>query len=189
MLGAKYLEHCGQLTIEETQDQMRCVLDFKETGYWGTSANMVAGAIYNASGKLETRLEGTWHEQMSQVLDASHLKVLWRANPFPRHSPEYYGLSFFAMTLNEITPDIAKKLPKCDSRYRPDIRAMEEGNIELADKEKIRLEEMQRIRREQKDPLISPKWFTRVDGTDEYMYRGGYWERRESGWKDKAAFF
>src|ERR1700761_5688053 len=111
MMGTKYLEHCGQLTIVNTRDKMRCTLEFKETGYWGTSPNVVAGGVYSASGAEAARLEGTWHEQLAQVLDASHLKLLWKATAFPRHAPEYYGLTEFATTLNEISLDIEGKLP------------------------------------------------------------------------------
>jgi hypothetical protein len=89
------------------------------------------------------------------------------------------------MALNEITPDIANKLPMTDSRYRPDIRAMEEGKQDIADQEKIRLEETQRLRRERGDALLEPKWFTRVAGTDEFEYRGGYWEQRGRGWASR----
>lgn len=54
------------------------------------------------------------------------------------------------MALNEWTEQDEKtrpKLPPTDSRYRPDIRQMEEGNIEFASKEKNRLEEKQRTTR------------------------------------------
>jgi hypothetical protein len=38
-------------------------------------------------------------------------------------------------------------LPRSDSRLRPDQRALEENNIDLATKEKTRLEEKQRAAR------------------------------------------
>lgn len=49
------------------------------------------------------------------------------------------------MALNEMPPaDLAQKLCPTDSRLRPDIRLMEEGQIERAAEEKTRLEEKQR---------------------------------------------
>ncbi len=182
MLGSKYLEHCGQLVISNVGSNYSCNLDFKETGYWGGTPNVVTGVIYNGVGEVEARLEGTWHEQLARVLDSSHLQVLWKCDAWPRHAADYYGFTAFATTLNEMTPDIAGKLPMTDSRHRPDIRAMEEGRLELADREKIRLEETQRLRRENRDPILQPKWFERVAGTDEFVYRGGYWEQRAQGW-------
>lgn len=51
------------------------------------------------------------------------------------------------MALNEWTEADKKDkppLPPTDSRFRPDIRKMEEGDIESAGQEKDRLEEKQR---------------------------------------------
>jgi oxysterol-binding protein-related protein 3/6/7 len=181
-MGTKYLEHCGQITITNSHGDLSCTLDFKETGYWGTSPNVVSGKVFDKSQNVLASLEGRWDEQISQVIDEFHLKVLWKSNPFPRHAPDYYGLTSFATTLNEITPDLESKLPPSDSRFRPDIRAMEEGKIERANEEKSRLEEEQRLRREQRHSQISPQWFLRVPDSDEYVYKGGYWEQREKGW-------
>lgn len=54
------------------------------------------------------------------------------------------------MTLNEWTEKdrtTRPPLPPTDSRYRPDIRKMEEGDINQAGQEKDRLEEKQRTSR------------------------------------------
>ena len=51
------------------------------------------------------------------------------------------------MALNEWTEEDRKThppLPPTDSRFRPDIRIMEEGDIDRAGDEKTRLEEKQR---------------------------------------------
>jgi hypothetical protein len=51
------------------------------------------------------------------------------------------------MALNEWTKEdqnTRPPLPPTDSRFRPDIRKMEEGDIDLAGQEKNRLEEKQR---------------------------------------------
>lgn len=51
------------------------------------------------------------------------------------------------MSLNEWTEEDQRThlpLPPTDSRFRPDIRKMEEGDIDLAGQEKNRLEEKQR---------------------------------------------
>lgn len=48
------------------------------------------------------------------------------------------------MSLNEIEPDMGKKLCPTDSRLRPDIRKLEQGDIDGAAIEKTRLEEKQR---------------------------------------------
>lgn len=177
-MGTKYLEHTGKMTIYNTTTGVRCVLEFKESGYWGPS-NLVSGTVLSESGKPEASMEGKWDEQIAQKLDSSHLRVFWRMNPFPRDAPEYYGFTSFGITLNEITADLEGKLPPTDSRLRPDVRALEEGDLDLAEDEKARVEEVQRERRRQGQER-APRWFKQVG--DEWRYIGGYWEQRTKGW-------
>ena len=186
LVGEKYLAHEGELVVNELNSGHRCVLTFKEGGYWGPS-RAVTGVVYGpSSSKALARLDGNWNESVGLQLDAkgSHIRMLWRAHAFPPHAHEYYGFTGFTMSLNEITPDIADFLPPTDSRLRPDQRAMEDGNIELADEEKARLESAQRVRRKARDERgekWEPKWF-KADGED-WIYKGGYWESRsEKKW-------
>jgi oxysterol-binding protein-related protein 3/6/7 len=181
MMGTKYLEHCGQMIIENSHDQSRCVLDFKQGGYWGPS-NIVSGIIYGPSGDVLSHMEGKWDDQMAQTFDSLHFRVLWRMTPFPKNTHEYYGFTSFGFTLNEMTSNIVGKLPPTDSRHRPDVRALENGEVEVAEEQKIRIEEMQRERRRRGEDR-QPRWFKQVG--DEWVYRGGYWEARERGWKEE----
>ncbi|KAI0735357.1 Oxysterol-binding protein-domain-containing protein [Earliella scabrosa] len=180
MMGTKYLEHCGKMVIKNTTDGDSCTLEFKEGGYWGPT-NVVAGTVSSGSGDVVAHLEGKWDEQMARKLDSSHLHVLWRITPFPKNAMQYYGFTFFGITLNEITPDLEGRLPPTDSRYRPDVRALEMGDLDTAELEKQRVEEMQRERRNRGQER-SPRWFKQVG--DEWIYTGGYWEQRQRGWTD-----
>lgn len=180
MMGTKYLEHCGKMTIQNTTDGATCVLDFKQSGYWGAS-NEVSGMILSPSRDVTARIEGKWDEQIAQVLDSSYLHVLWRITPFPKESPQYYGFTAFGMTLNEISSDLEGRLPPTDSRFRPDVLALEHGDDDGAEAQKARVEEMQRDRR-RRGVDRAPRWF-KEDG-DGWTYAGGYWEARAKGWKD-----
>ena len=40
-----------------------------------------------------------------------------------------YSFTMFAMQLNELDKEIEEVIPKTDCRLRPDIRAMEKGDI------------------------------------------------------------
>lgn len=69
------------------------------------------------------------------------------------------------MALNELPPPNARvKLCPTDSRFRPDIRFMEEGLIDRASEEKNRLEEKQREarkeRKSRKEKEIKAKYET-----------------------------
>jgi len=180
MVGTKYFEHSGKLTVENITTRLRCSLDFKQNGYWGPT-NIVNGTVYDEHDRAVGQLDGKWDDQMCQILEASTLRVLWKINPFPKHTPETYGFTSFGITLNEITSDIADKLPPTDSRLRPDVRALEEANLDLAEAEKQRLEQTQRDRRNAGEERV-PRWFKKVG--DEWEYVGGYWESRARGWRN-----
>lgn len=98
-------------------------------------------------------LIGKWDEAMYYVLGDPTTKpkgydpmteaaLLWeRDNHLPKTR---YNLSPFAISLNEILPGLLEKLPPTDSRLRPDQRHLENGEYELANAEKLRLEQLQR---------------------------------------------
>ena len=184
MVGTKYFEHCGQMTIENLTTQESCLVDFKQNGYWGPT-NVVSGTIYDAGANVVGRLDGKWDDQICQILDNSdsHFRVLWKMVPFPKDAPDCYGFTFYGITLNEITNDLTGKLPPTDSRFRPDVRALEDGQLELAEAEKAGVEQMQRTRRNNGKER-QPRWFRQVD--DEWEYVGGYWEARTKGWKSEV---
>jgi len=90
------------------------------------------------------------------------------------------------MALNELTDDqkSGQQFPPTDSRFRPDIRKMEEGDIDLAGEEKNRLEEKQRETRrtmEKRREEWQPRWFRLVKhditGDDVWVSNEKYWQR------------
>ncbi|XP_035268592.1 oxysterol-binding protein-related protein 1 isoform X2 [Anguilla anguilla] len=127
-----------------------------------------------------------------QVIPGSQL--LWRISPRPPNSAQMYSFTSFAMQLNELDKDIEDVVPKTDCRLRPDIRAMENGDIDLASEEKKRLEEKQRAARKiraksdeewkTRNPALGPRWFHQglnphVSSQD-WLYSSGYWDRNYS---------
>ena len=42
---------------------------------------------------------------------------------------QYYGFTQFALLLNEIDDNLRTKIPPTDSRLRPDMRRMEDGDF------------------------------------------------------------
>ncbi|KAJ2938876.1 hypothetical protein O0L34_g17686 [Tuta absoluta] len=94
----------------------------------------------------------------------------------------YYGLTRFAMQLNEMEPGLRELLPPTDTRFRPDQRALEEGDVEAAEQYKHSLEQAQRERRRD-HPSHQPAWFRKVteDGEEMWVFTGEYWRAREAG--------
>ncbi|RVE61923.1 hypothetical protein OJAV_G00175370 [Oryzias javanicus] len=117
-----------------------------------------------------------------QVIPGSEL--IWKITPRPENSAKFYAFSTFAMQLNELDKIMEEALPSTDSRLRPDIRAMENGDIDLASAEKKRLEEKQRMARKNRSKSTEEwkiRWFQQ--GTNphnkaqDWIYLKGYWDR------------
>jgi len=65
----------------------------------------------------------------SHSLDIPNSKLLWMVKPRPENSSEYYHFTLFTISLNELKEEMRKYLPQTDSRLRPDIRLLEEGDL------------------------------------------------------------
>lgn len=79
-------------------------------------------------------------------IEIPNSETLWQVDPRPDNSTTFYSFTKFAMSLNEIEAHmkVPSGLCKTDSRLRPDVRCLENGNLEGAVTEKTRLEEKQR---------------------------------------------
>ena len=109
----------------------------------------------------------------------------------PEDANLYYGFTRFAIELNELSEDIRNELPPTDARYRPDQRCLENGDVEQAELEKHRIEEMQRKRRrdmEARGESHEPLWFQPANTTTmsackeekEWTFTQQYWLKRDS---------
>ncbi|XP_041926759.1 oxysterol-binding protein 2-like isoform X1 [Alosa sapidissima] len=120
-------------------------------------------------------------------------KLLWKKYPLPDNAENMHYFSSLALTLNEPEDAVAPT----DSRLRPDQRLMEEGLWDEANAHKQRLEESQRLDRRKREAQTAialeegrdidsyqPLWFEKRsdpdNGNSSYVYRGGYWEAKES---------
>jgi len=110
--------------------------------------------------------------------------LLWQATPKPKDAPKYYQFTHFAMMLNEWDPAETTVAPT-DSRRRPDMRKMEEGNIDAAAEEKNKVEEKQRAsrkerkkRKEEWTPLYFKPGQNPHTGKDDWLYNGKYWSKQ-----------
>lgn len=65
----------------------------------------------------------------SHSLDIPNSRILWQVNPRPEDSPQYYHFTLFSMSLNQLDDTLLTIIPSTDSRLRPDMRKLEEGNL------------------------------------------------------------
>ncbi|CAG7881468.1 unnamed protein product [Brassica rapa] len=199
ILGKLYCDHYGTMRIEGSAEYS-CKLKFKEQSIIDRNPHQVHGIVQDKSGKTVATMFGKWDESMHYVTgdcsgkgklseDMSGAQLLWKRSK-PPGNPTKYNLTRFAMTLNELTPGLKEKLPPTDSRLRPDQRYLENGEFEMANEEKLRLEQRQRQARKMQERGWKPKWFAKEEGSEAYRYKGGYWEARESGsWEDCPDIF
>ena len=177
LAGNKYLEHVGELTVTNESTGQRAVLEFKEGTMWGgsNSRNGVEGKVYDANDSTVTTLKGKWSDSLSRQKDKENYQLLWEANEMPPYAEDYYGFTYFAMSLNELSDDCKDVLAPTDSRLRPDQRAFEEGDVDKAEQLKHTLEEAQRARRktlESQGKTYTPKWFHKSSDAPEWVYGG-----------------
>ncbi|KAF9327581.1 hypothetical protein BGZ91_001406 [Linnemannia elongata] len=126
----------------------------------GRSASPGASSLHNKS-----RSAGS--------LSPKQVLLLWKRDPVPS-TPTPFNLTPFAMTLNDCPDELKKHLCPTDSRLRPDQRAMENGDFDVANTEKQRLEEKQRAKRRLLPPgkEHQPRWFKRNAADDGWDFVG-----------------
>ncbi|XP_071855373.1 oxysterol-binding protein-related protein 1-like isoform X3 [Apostichopus japonicus] len=111
-------------------------------------------------------------------------ELVWKNKQRPEYAKDYYNFTNFTMQLNEIGEGIKEQLPVTDSRLRPDIRHLENGEIDNASSEKHRLEEKQRASRKNRNKTQAgwtPAWFKEGRnphcGEMDWLFTEDYWNR------------
>uniref|UniRef100_A0A670ZIJ1 Oxysterol-binding protein-related protein 3 n=1 Tax=Pseudonaja textilis TaxID=8673 RepID=A0A670ZIJ1_PSETE len=180
--GQRWIEHYGEIIIKNlNDDSCHCKLTFVKTKYWNRSVHDIEGNVLDKNGKVVHRLFGKWHENIYCGTPSSP-NCIWRANPMPKDYEQWYGFTQFALELNEFEPTSRSLLPPTDTRFRPDQRFLEEGNIEGAEIQKQRIEELQRARRkvlEESNIEHHPRFF-RKSADDSWVSNGTYLELRKN---------
>ncbi len=217
ILGTLAIEHYGDMIITNHRTQETCIITFKpkDVGGWfiaskepTTLGGDIIGQVKDGKGVLKFELRGRWDEYLmaSPVTPNSYSNGsinLWKVTPKSPSAQDYFHLTNFALTLNQSSSILDSILPLTDSRVRPDQRAMERGDWEVADKKKEECESRQRARRKEIVELFeqngipygppmtgiefgekwwSPRWFSRkIDpdtGDAHWKFTGEYWKLR-----------
>ena len=189
--GTKYVEPVGTMTVVNETTGHKAVVSFKSKGMFsGRSEDVEVQAFDSHGGEVPLGLHGTWTNSLQlKEHGAVTKKAIWTAGPLVSEAAKHYGMTLFAGSLNEVTAIEKGHLPPTDSRFRPDQKALEDGDHGTAERVKHQLEEKQRERRKEmegKGEDWKPRWFTRVDNGDEVVWKlksgkDGYWEERAKG--------
>ncbi|EHN02090.1 Osh3p [Saccharomyces cerevisiae x Saccharomyces kudriavzevii VIN7] len=182
--GERYMEPVNEFEVHSSKGDKSHILFDKAGMFSGRSEGFKVSIIPPASSnrKKET-LAGKWTQSL--VNETTH-ETIWEVSDLVSNPKKKYGFTKFTANLNEITEIEEGNLPPTDSRLRPDIRAYEQGNVDKAEEWKLKLEQLQRERRN-KGKDTEPRYFEKVSKT-EWKYITGpksYWERRRNhDWSD-----
>jgi len=200
--GSPTVDNYGPMEIKNWTTGETCLLDFKARGWKASSAYQVSGKVTDADGKVRWSIGGRWNDKLYARLtpgfeaaveapsaraktNESPAFLVWQANPRPSGIP--FNLTPFALTLNNFPDKLKPYLPPTDTRRRPDQRAMEDGQYDVAATEKNRVEEKQRASRREREAAgeeWSPRWFKKardaVTGEEYWQMSNSYWEERET---------
>ncbi|KAM7252552.1 hypothetical protein ACFE04_024435 [Oxalis oulophora] len=133
ILGKIYCDHYGTMRIKGS-GRYSCKLKFKEQSIIDRNPHQWDEAMYYVLGDPTSKPKG--YDPMTEAM------LLWeRDKSVPKTR---YNFTPFAISLNELTPGLSERLPPTDSRLRPDQGHLENGEYELANAEKHRLEHLQR---------------------------------------------
>lgn len=209
IFGTMYIDHFGRMAIKNVRTGDECILEFHKAskGFFGSAKNvgLVEGTVKDADGAIHYHLRGKWNETVSMSpstgknsqFDEKNATLLWQAETPPDNWERIYHFSLFTLQLNKLSNEMKQTLPLTDSRRRTDQRALENGDLTLANSEKHRLEERQRaVRkyREQNNIEWTPSYFEKyIDsetGLEEYRYINDYWEdKAQQNWSHLPDLF
>ncbi len=144
------VSHFGEMIVQSSK--LQCRITFQK----GEENHEISAKVLR-NGKLIRSLSGNWTKGLW-----TEKKKYFHAQRLPSDFKLYYGFSYFARELNELTEKVLRQICPTDSRLRPDQRLLEEGNMKGADSKKKELEQQQRERaaeRQRKNESIQPLWF------------------------------
>ncbi|CAG7785076.1 unnamed protein product [Allacma fusca] len=185
----RWVDLYGEVSI--LSGGLTCNLTFVKVSYWSSRKHEVFGTVVNAEGVTIRNLYGHWNEAF-YVGQPPSARCIWRMGTMPEDASKFYGFTRLAIELNELSPSLRDKIPGTDTRFRPDQRLLEEGNIVGAESMKMTVEQKQRDRRkkreEEKNPF-QPLWFKKSknqtrSGEEQWEFMGTYWEVRKNGFKN-----
>lgn len=181
--GQIYTWFNSDMIITNTSNGDRATVTFlKKTSVEGND-HLVKGTVTDSAGNIQLRLSGSWDKSLIATTNSGQTILLGEASSLPPMADKQYSFTSFVRNMNNLTPKIAASLPRTDSRFRPDLRAYENGDIDLADIEKKRIEENQRARRKANSSQWQPVWFKCEEKGDMIcsQFKGEYWKCKESG--------
>ena len=149
-----YNDYSGKVVIQNHLfNNVKCEIDFDDFD--------IDGRIYeiiNEEEKTIYEIKGDLKKEINYLKDEVVVEKLKNEFNDINNNNEYF-FPEFSCQLNDLNENDnnMKNLPKFDSRFRPDMREYEKGNVKEAQEIKYKLEQKQREKL--KDFVFVPKYF------------------------------
>ena len=142
--GQRMFTHHGTCTVKQTETgaYAKCKINSCQGLFMKDKDKCAVNCEVFAPDATEPsfKITGTWishldlHKRNPQTGEWEDPVTIYRQFPVNGDDDtrwdEIYRMSDIALCLNQIDDELAAKLPPTDSRFRPDMRAMEEGDYE-----------------------------------------------------------
>ncbi len=182
-----YSDYYGTTIIQDFSDKnIKLELNFIEQTWSQSVLGGFEGKAFSAEDQIEYLIGGNWQEEIYITdKDGNNKQVLLSLNKdgkYLKNTLEKYCMPSYSCNLNNTNENLEKNLPKNDSRFRKDIRLLEDGNIKKAQLYKYVYEEKQK--NEITDSGHKILFFDEKINieTDENFYipNGKYWEMKKN---------
>lgn len=184
-----YNDYAGTTVIQNTTDtSYRCELKFIEEGWTPNSLGNFEGSVFKDYETVVYLLKGNWRKEIYMTDPEGNNRVdlltLDEGQEYLKNTINEYVIPEFSCRLNQITPNLEKILPKNDSRFRMDMRLLEQ-KVETTEaqsyKQRYENKQIKELCGENHkvlffDELISPETEDKY-----YIPNGKYWEYRKAG--------
>ena len=179
-------DYCGTVTIEnELFPYNRAEIKFIEES-WTTNLGLFEGKIYNGK-EIKYLIKGNWNNIIYLVDNKENkidlLKIDLNQEYLKNGEEGNYKLPTFCYNLNYMDKKLEESLPGNDSRFRKDIRLLEEKtDTKEAQEFKEKYEEKQRkeLNNSEHKILFFDEKLDK-EGDNYFIPNGKYWEMKKDG--------
>ncbi|GLJ22527.1 hypothetical protein SUGI_0424110 [Cryptomeria japonica] len=201
IIGKLWLDNYGEMLVHNHRTKEVARIQFHKAN--NLEHGRISGKIFNDRDVPQISIYGNYMDEIFSSVELgsnchesySSSRCIWKHPDPPEDYQQQYCFNHFAIGLNEMKPELQAQLPCTDARFRPDQRALENGDVEKATYEKYRLEEKQRAAckwRKDRQREWKCMWFQQRDPRKKHVnslkdgdieptwvYNGEYWSARE----------
>ena len=192
----------------KTGERVELTFHMKE----GDKNSYVEGTGYDANGQPVLKISGSWlFKLVFTDLRTGQSETVWEQPALIPDAHLQYFMNRLAVKLNERVDGMEGVVAPTDTRWRDDVRLLEEGDDDGSEQAKVKIEEEQRRTRremEKNKQVHVPRFFEqinhphiRADTKVNHLEKQpcmwivkegelGYWERRKNGnWADMPRLY